>query len=372
MDFTFYKNDMAEALKFVTKFAAVKPPTPILAAVLLDVNPAGSLKLSTNNLDSAATCVIPCSCQQNFTATFAVDAQYLKAVVNKCDNDTINIFADEHSFRVKSGSATFDMLQFNADDFPQIKTHENFPIQIRAVTFKELIDKTVFATSKKDERPLFRGINLSLVGNGNDSTLTATTTDTHHLAFGKTFVPSQAQNFTNVVPATALKVIADFIDPKDTENKIAIAVDNKHFYARINNMFLTTRIIDGAFPSTDKLLNDEKIIHTEFFRNEFQAALSRVALVAVQREHSAVQLTVTQDNIELSADSDERGHVKEFIEAQSDGEITIKFNINYLMQFVATMSAQTLAAAFKDPFSPAIFTEKNNDNFSYVITPLRA
>lgn len=371
MKATVYKNDMAEALKFVTKTAAVKPPSPILAAVLLEVNPGGVLQLSTNNLKSAATCVIPCSCEQDCNATFAVDAQYLQAVVNKCEDDIINISADDQTFGVKSGSAVFNMLQFNANDFPQIKTPENFPIQIRAVALKELINKTIFAVAKNDVRPIFRGINLSLVDNGNDSTLTATATNTHHLAFCKTFVPFEQQTFTCIVPATELKIIADFIDQKDTENKIAIAVDKRHFYAKINNLFLSTQLIDGVFPPVDDILNSEKTIHTEFFRKEFKAALSRVALVAIQREKSAVKLTVTQDRIKLSAYSDERGHVEDFIDAQSDGEITTYFDVNFLMQFVAAISAQTLTAAFKDPSFPAIFTEKNNDDFSYVITPLR-
>lgn len=366
MKFSAYKKDIADALKFVAKFAAVKPLSPILAGVRIDVNPAGMLKLTTTNLETAVDIIVPCSCDTEAIESCVVDAKFFQSVVGKISEDVFTVETVDKIFRIKAGSATFELPIFNAEEFPTVTQPDNFPIKIRGSVFKNMVNKVAFSSSKSDERPLFHGINLQL-GNGE---LSAAATDMHRIAICRQAASAQG-SFNSVIPNVAAINFADIIDGEDVDTVISIAVDDKKFAAKVNNVFFQTRLIEGEFPTYDRFIADERnTAHAEFDRNEFKEAINRVLLVARQNEASAVTVKIGDGKIQLSADGDFFGRVTDFVEADTTGEVEVMFNGNYFMDFLAAVDTQTVVGDFESA-ATTLLMEKNNPDFFYIVTPIR-
>ncbi|MBR0289502.1 MAG: DNA polymerase III subunit beta, partial [Selenomonadaceae bacterium] len=71
--------------------------------------------------------------------------------------------------------------------------------------------------------------------------------------------------------------------------------------------------------------------------------------------------------------SPEVGGAVKNVEAQIDGdELEISFNVDYIVDVLRIIDAKQVNIALNDKYSPAKFTEPENENYIYIATPVRA
>ena len=108
-------------------------------------------------------------------------------------------------------------------------------------------------------------------------------------------------------------------------------------------------------------------------RNELNDAIRRVSQLADQRSR-AVKLSVSTEGVELSAQSPEYGEATETIEKPYKGDpITIGFNAQYLLDFLAAIPDGPVRFELKDEQSAGQIRPEGDGSFQYryVIMPMR-
>jgi DNA polymerase-3 subunit beta len=108
-------------------------------------------------------------------------------------------------------------------------------------------------------------------------------------------------------------------------------------------------------------------------RMELQNALRRVAQLADQRSH-AVKFMLSNEGLELSSSSPEYGEAKEVIEKEYKGDtISIGFNAQYLLDFLAAAADGPISFELKDEQSAGQLrpTGDESTRYRYVVMPMR-
>lgn len=369
MKFSCYKNDLTEALQFVIRAVAVKPMTPILAGIYLKAE-GSMLELQANNFSTGIITRIPVNTE--VSGVTVVSGKRFQEFVRNMPDDTIT-FSDEdnnNSLRIESGGASVELLTMTAGDFPKVKTPEtDNSFKIRTTTLRSLVRKTIFAVAKDDTRPIFTGGCFEIKGD----TISLVATNTHRLALARDKVVDSSGDCNFVVPADTLRGIMLRIDPADVENYITINYSARNVTFSFDNVFVTARLIDGMFPPYDKVIPASSQTHVVLDTGEFKNAVEFVSLMSRETEYNTVKFSFTNGAVEISSNSPEVGGAGQAVEAQIDGEdLEISFNVSYIADVLRVIDAKELNVALNDKYSPAAFTEPGNDNYIYIVTPVRA
>lgn len=368
MKFSCYKSDLAEALQFVIRAVAVKPMTPILAGILIRAD-GSTLELQANNFSTGIIARIPVSTED--PGEVVVSGKRFQEFVKNMPDDTITFYVENSMLRLESGGASVELLTMNSGDFPTVKTPEmNNAFKIQTIMLRDLIRKTVFAATKSEnDRPVFTGCCFEI----KDKQLSLVATNTHRLSLAKENLTDSYTDCNFVVPAETLRGIMSRIDPKDAANYVTISYSTRFLTVAFDNVFMNSRLIDGEFPPYDKVIPSSSTTNVIVDTAEFKRVVEFISLMSKETEYNTVKFVFSEGNIEISSNSPEVGGAVQNVEAELDGDdLEIYFNVDYIADVLKVVETKQLNIALNDKYSPAAFTEPDNNNYVYIATPVRA
>lgn len=367
MKFSCYKNDLTEALQFVIRAVAVKPMTPILAGIYLKAE-GSMLELQANNFSTGIITRIPVNTE--VAGEVVVSGKRFQEFVRNMPDDTITFSDAGNALAIESGGASVELLTMPAFDFPKVKTPEtDNSFKIRTTVLRDLIRKTVFAVGKDEARPVFMGCCFEIKG----GQISLVATNTHRLALAKENLPDSYSDCSFVVPSDTLRGLMLRIDPKDVENYITINYSTRYLTFTFDNVFMTARLIEGTFPPYDRVIPASSTTRVTVGTDDFRKAVEFVALMSKETEYNTVKLAFNNGGIEISSNSPEIGDAIKGVEAQIDGdELDISFNADYIVDVLRVLESKQTIIELNDRYSPAKFTEPDDDSYIYIATPVRA
>ena len=369
MKFSCYKNDLAEAMQFAIRAVAVKPMTPILSGVYLRAEGA-MLELQANNFSTGIIVRIPVNTE--VAGEVVVSGKRFQEFVRNMPDETITLSdeRDSNFLDMESGEATVELLTMTASEFPKVKTPETtYSFRIRTTALRDLIQKTVFAVAKDETRPVFTGCAFEIKGDK----ISLVATNTHRLALAVEHLNDSYEDCSFVVPAETLRGIMLRIDPGDLENYVKINYAARYLTFTFDNVFVTSRLIEGQFPPYDRVIPSSSTTFVNVETAPFKNAVELVALMSRETEYNTVKFNFTARGIEISSNSPEVGGAITTVDSQFDGDdLTISFNVNYILDVLKVVNSSRINIALNDRYSPAAFTEPENSHYIYVVTPVRA
>lgn len=374
MNFHVYTKDLLDCLKTVAKCADPKSQTPILSAVKISADN-GKITAEATNFKLAAQVVIPANVEMS--GVVCVNARYLLEVVNKLPEDVSTFTLEGNALHVSSGSQHFNLLTFDAKDFPSPKFATEPTLDIRAAVFKDVLSKTIFAVSKEDDRPTFKGVNFKLKPAGEVGySLQAFSTNTHRIAcFLRGSVPKRGSGVDEldiIIPPDALRWV-DAAVSNNPDSFITLIPDGNALTFKFDNVLFKTRLIEGEFPPLGRILDDPTRDGTAFFNPlELKTALDAAKLVAKTADYNMTRLRFSENRIEIFAESSDRGNFSTTVEAQCNRDVEIGFNTDYLLDYLGAAHCSKVRMKYGDKVSPIEMTDADiPDDFVYVVTPVR-
>ena len=368
MNFTCSRKDLVEAFNVVSKAVSSKPQMPILSGIYMKAE-GSTLELQANNFEMGIITKIPVNTES--PGEIVVTGKYLQEIVRKLSGETVNIAHDEtqHIANIKSDTANFKLLSMSAEDFPKVKSPETFSqFSLKTATLKNLIRKTAYACATEEVRPIFTGCCLEIAGNS----VAMVATNTHRLAIMKDHLDVELESLTFVVPSKTLWELFRMLDASNPSNSVTIDCSRKNISFTFDNIFMTSRLIDGQFPPYDKVIPKSAETTVTVNVSEMIEAVDRVALISKETEYNTIRFIFTQDGINISSDSPEVGRAEEQISAKIEGaDIDISFNVKYIVDVLKVIDTNECVIKLNQPLSPVDIREKDRDDFIYVVTPVR-
>lgn len=365
------QKEFKDALIAASKALPTKAQTPILSGIYISARN-NEIEIQATDFSLGIIAKIPAEIETE--GAIVVNGKNITEIISKLAGDIVTISTEEGENLVtfKSEAATFSLYLMDAEDFPKVSVQEfQHSFFIRNNVLKKLIARSTFASSTDDSRPIFQGCSVTIENNS----ISFVATNTHRLVVVKAEIEDNIPGENKfIVPAKTLNDLLWIINSTAEDKGIKIDFSDKHIAFTVNNVFVTCRLIDGQFPPHEKVIPASCETFATLDVGEFRAAINRVEIISKQTEYNTVRLSFSNEGLELSSDSYETGKVTEHLNAAVEGsDVEIAFNLKYIQDFlkISGSNSDEVRIGMNDKLSPADFRLTDDENFIYIVTPVR-
>lgn len=365
-------TSLADAVAWATKALDSRPQNPILSGIKLETVD-GTLQLSTFSTTMTARDRIEAGVDEN--GTVVVMGKMFADISRTLPAEKTYLATEGQRLRITSGNSTFMLQLMPTEEFPDLPALPPLLGQVDAQTFAQCVNQAIVSVAPADgARPVLSSIRTQFHG----SDVTMSSTDRFRLSRAS-FLWSPSDDdleCTALIPGDRLRDIAHSLDTRenvsismDVENPKLIGIENS---GRIS----TVQLIDGEFPSVDRLYADEYPIHAVLNRQHLLDAIKSVSLVAGQNE--PIRMTFAGDQVTLTAGATDEAQGNVVLDVDLDGEdITVAFNPNYLQNGIAAIPEPFVRMKMTTPIKPVEFDGQQESDgeesmaYRYLLVPMR-
>jgi DNA polymerase-3 subunit beta len=273
---------------------------------------------------------------------------------------------------VLAGRSKFKIVSLDPKDFPPLPLGADAPqgvtVRIAAGTLREMIDKTLFAVSSDETRFNLSGVFLA---RADDGALRMVATDGHRLALVDRKVPEVKLERGVIMSRRGLGEVRKLLDAAE-DSEVTLIVSPKDIRLLMKSVSFFMRLVEGEFPDYRQVIPGSSRAQVRANRDDFQAALRRIALLASERSRG-VKLRLEKGKLELSASNPDQGEASEDIEVSYAGDaVSIGFNARYLMDVLAVhATGDVIEMSFTDEVGPGVLRGSQDPDYTYVVMPMR-
>jgi DNA polymerase-3 subunit beta len=368
MEIVVRKNDLLRELQLFQGIVERKNTIPILANVLIETKN-GALHLLATDLEVA----LRSQCDATITKPGAVTlpAKKLYEIVKSLPDTDIRLFEDKSGVKIAADRFESRLQTLPKEDFPTLPDRPRASsVTLPRAALKEMITKTQFAITGEDTRFFLNGALFVLRGDA----MSLVATDGHRLALvtaKRDDSPKDAAESKPILPKKTLGELLRLL--AESEGDITFEHGENHLFFEVGRRMLISRMIDGQFPAYERVIPKGNDKHIEFDRDRLTSAVKRVALLSNERSR-AVKFQIDAGKADVSSSSPELGEARETLAIDYTGPaLQICFNAQYVLDFLAAVTSDSVALDLKDELGQAIMTPVGTDGFeyTYVIMPMR-
>jgi DNA polymerase-3 subunit beta len=361
MKFRCDRDDLSDALQSVQRGVSTRPGIPALTGVLLEAAEEGTLVLTTTDLEVSARLGIPVTVQAPGVAL--VPARLLGDMVKSLPEAPVEFDADQSQARIQCASFEGTLRLLPAEDFPSWQEPSGTRVTVQAEGFAAAVGQVGRAASRDEARPTLTGVLLEVNREG----LTLVATDSYRLAV-RELTATAAGEAQAIVPERALAEAgrgASAVDKGDIE----LFVDQSQVAFRVGALTLTSRLIEGQFPSYRQLLPEGYENRLVVGRQQLLDAVKRVGLLA--RENTPIRMEFNALGVRLTSSSPDLGGAVEAVEATYEGtDLTVAFNPGYLADGLQVATGDSVTLEVHDGLKPGVVRGEGSE-FTYLVMPVR-
>lgn len=373
--FSINKNLFLQALNTTKRAISHKNAIPILSTVKIDVTKEGLTLIGSNGQVSIENFI---STQNenagllvNSTGSILLEATFFINVVSSLPDIILDFKEiEQKQIVLTSGKSEITLKGKDADQYPRIQEiSASNPLVLETKILKDVINETAFAASVQESRPILTGVHFVLTDN---QFLKTVATDSHRMSQKKITLEKNGDNFDVVIPSRSLREFtAVFTDEIET---VEVFFANNQILFRSENISFYTRLLEGNYPDTDRLIPTEFTSVLTFNTSDLRAAMERARLLSNATQNGTVKLEIADGIVSAHVNSPEVGRVNEEIDTESvTGEdLTISFNPTYLIDALKAIDSEKVTISFISSVRPfTLVPSEDTENFIQLITPVR-
>src|SRR5436309_1231550 len=328
------RDELTQRLGVVARAVSTRASVQILSGVLLRAE-AGRLHLAATDMELSLRSSL--EAQVDGEGAVVVPGRLLVDLVRllPAAEVTIEHRPDEGVVHVTSGPSTAALHTYAAEDFPRLpdlETVGTFTVDSDALL--DTVSRVSRSSSRDESRPVLTGILVRF----EKGKLVMAATDSYRLSVKETALEGEAPELEAIIPARALGELGRIAQSGDT---VELGVHENQVVFAAEDVWLTTRRIDGQFPNYKQLLPEAFEHEVTLPRNEALDVVRRVG-VMVQRT-SPIQLRFAEGELTVFARTQDVGEAKEAMPVQFSGEaMEIGFNAEFLREGIESISADDI------------------------------
>lgn len=370
MELVVRKTDLLRELQLFQGIVERKNTIPILANVLIETD-GDHVKFLATDLEVGLR--TRCSASVAKSGSLTLPAKKLYEIIKALPDTDVRIEENKNGVKVAADRFDSRMQTLPREDFPSLPDATgSFTATLPRDVMKQMVAKTQFAITGEDTRYFLNG--ALFIQKPDLMSLVAT--DGHRLALIS--VPREKvkgkkgdEEERVILPRKTLLEMGRLL--AEGEGDIRYERGENHLFFDIGGRLLISRMIDGQFPAFERVIPKSNDKRVEFDRDRLTSAVKRVALLSNERSR-AVKFQMDKGKVEIASSSPEFGEAKEAIVVEYDAApVTICFNAQYVLDFLAVVETDSVSLEFKDEMSQAVMKPIGAEgyDYTYVIMPMR-
>ncbi len=338
---------------------------PILSNLLLEASN-NNIQLTATDLEMQISLNISTPLEEDLSTTLSAK-KFLDICRSLPDSVDINMIKTDSRMTVKAGKSRFNLQTLPAADYPIMTKApgETINIKISQLEFKRLLKQVEFAMAQQDIRYYLNGLLLEVEGNR----LNLVGTDGHRLSFTSTELQQTYEKNEVILPRKTVIELIKLLD--DTDEEINIEIGSGQVNFEFNKIKLISKVIDGKFPDYHRVIPKGHENTFTINRVEVLTAMQRASILSNEK-YRGIRMVINENNLKLISTNSEQEEAEEELEVEYKQEpIDIGFNVTYLIDVLNNTQQETINFSFADANSSCLITVPEDDNYKYVVMPMR-
>ena len=356
------REELTRALGIVSRGVSTRTTVQILAGILLRASE-GKLELAATDMELSLRTSV--EAQIEAEGSVVVPGRLLLELARLLPDAEVAIEhkLEEAVVEVRSGSATYRLHTYNAEDFPRLPEAEAAERhEVDRETLLETVARVSRSASRDESRPVLTGVLMRF----EPGKLVMAATDSYRLSVKETPTEGAVPELEAIVPARALGELGRIAQAGE---QIELGVHENQVVFSTGDALLTTRRIDGQFPNYKQLVPDAFDHELELPREELLDVVRRVSVMA--QRNSPLRLRFADGELAVSAQTPDVGEARESLPAAYTGEpLEIGFNAELLRDGIESVAGEQARMKLISPLRPAVL-QGEADDFLYLIMPIR-
>lgn len=361
MKFICERQKIDDALAVVIGRTKNKQKIPVLAHVLLDVRP-DAVEITATDLDAEIRATLPADVSA--TGQVLVPADHLYRLVKGFPvGGQVSVEADDARATIKCGRSTYRLPTLPASDWPSMsEIVDGTEFTFKPGIVKRMFDLPQIAVSTDKARQYLHGGYL------------------HQSASGKVALVATDAFLLVCVSADASFPLRDGkIIPRDAMAEIVklscegmtFAVNANLISVRGDTFRFTSKLVDATYPSYERIIPDGAGSSLLVDRQDFAAALKRLALIGGDNPHLVFSWPGPGDKFSISINGEGSGEeiVSGTVDMLRAGGIA--FAPRYLLPPLDLFTGKTLRIVINDPNGAVRLIDDVAPDLTIVVMPVK-
>ncbi len=359
------RETLLEPLYAVSGIIERRHTLPILSNVLLERKGSDITIVATDieiQISARAVCDNPGEAK-----SITVSARKLLDILRALpEQSEVTLALQEKKLQVKAAKSRFNLQTLPAEDFPKLSLAEgaSTKMSLPQKVLKQLFLSVQYAMAQQDIRYYLNG--LLLVSSGDKITVVAT--DGHRLALASAAHKTDGTQEV-ILPRKTIIELSKLLSDSDDPVEVELSPTQARF--SFGGIVLISKLVDGKFPDYTRVIpttHDKKLL---LGRTVLLQALQRAAILTNEK-FKGVRWVLVNGSLKIICSNNEQEEAQEELDVTYTGEaLDIGFNVNYLQDVLNNLSCSEVECALGDANSSALITVPGNENFKYVVMPMR-
>lgn len=366
MIFSVDKTELQNALGIVMKGVSTRSTLPILSGIFIEAR-TDSLVMQSTDLELSVQVSLPALVED--PGKTVVPGKLFSDIVRSLPDAAVhvNIDEDESAMKLACDTSTFSIRILNADDFPGFpKVETSKRISIPFATFATMVKRVSRVVSRDESRAILTGVLIEF----EDSTLKMVATDSYRLALAKAKIEDPPiEDFSAVIAGTFLNDVCSVLS---TEADINLELAENQIVVTCENTIFINRRIEGNYPNYRQLIPEDYNTRATMDLATLSASVKRASILSSSSAPMRFDLNNTTQTIQIFVNSSEVGSVQETISCEMVGDdVEIAFNSSYVSDGLSVIRGEKVHFDVQSSMKPGIFRTTDEDEFLYLIMPVR-
>ena len=360
------RDSLSGGLQLAGRAVSTRGTLPSLGGILV-IAADGSLTLRATDMELALTSKLTDAKTEQPGSVLLPGRLFADVVRSLPPGEvTLELRSEQRDVEIAAGGARFHLRTLPADDFPRLPEIEGESVRLPGGPLGATIDLVARAASRDEVRPILTGVLVQAEGNR----LTMVATDSYRLSVKHAELEAPvAQALEANVPARALRELARIIGLVEAK-EVEIALQRNQAVFRVGDVVLSSRLIEGQFPSWRQLIPETFEHDVRLPREEFLEIAKRISQLA--QRNAPLRLAFAEGELTVAAETPDIGDASEGMPAPYSGEpMEIAFNPQFLVEGVESVDTEQVAIQLSSPLRPGLLRPVDGDDFSYLVMPIR-
>lgn len=366
MNIQINRDTLLKPLSSVSSIVERRHTLPILSNLLLEAKQ-DSIVLTATDLEMQISLAVETPVGGELSTTISA-----KKLLDICrslpENADITMATQENRIQVKTGKSRFNLQTLPAQDYPLMtKTAEagNTVITIGQKFLKRLFKQVEFAMAQQDIRYYLNGLLCEVNGNR----LNVVGTDGHRLSFTSTELNSSYDKQEVILPRKTVIELIKLLDESEEEVTIELANGQANF--TFGNIRLISKVIDGKFPDYTRVIPTGHQNSFTIDRTIILLSMQRASILSNEK-YRGIRMVLAANSLKLISTNSEQEEAEEELEISYSGSsLDIGFNVTYMIDVLNNSDSESVTLSFADANSSCLVTVDNDNNYKYVVMPMR-
>lgn len=365
MKFKVLQEDLSIALSSSIRFIATRATLPILGNFALVAKEA-TLQILATNLEMSIAVNIGGKVDKEGTIT--IPAKIFYELISNLSKGQTDFELVKEELKIESPQFKGSIPTSPSNDFPKIPDSINKDKSF-ALNEKDLSDtlgKILFSASLDETRPVLTGVLFIFENN----TLILVSSDGFRLSKKTIKLKNKIQSKNLIIPRQSLSELLKHVSESDSAI-FEVKESENQLVVNIKDTYLSSRLIDGAFPDFEKIIPTSSSTTVNIDKNDLARAI-KLASIFAREGGNVIKMIVKEDKVEITSEGLNSGKQRGELDAKIEGSpVEISFNYKFIEDFLSVCKSESIEIKLIDSVSPAIFVDSNDTDFLHLIMPVR-